>query len=593
MRETPRTWGILLGGVLLLCVVAYGPSARFQYVQDSYHAVKINPVVERGSVVEIFTSDFWKDTISNARTLYRPLTVWSFALERGVGGESDSGVSHVVNVLLHGLAALLLFLLTRRYGMQVGGALVTALLFTTHPLLMQGVANVMGRSDLLALVFSLCALLAWTYAGAWRDADGSRLAAGLGGVAAFLAFCSKEIAVALPLLLVAQEALFRPRGRARGVAFLLGRVGLFAPLAIAAALYMALRTVAIGELAGLQRVAAEDNVLVTLDGVPRVATTLAMLARYAMLLVRPVGLSGDYSGSAFAVQPALFALLPLVGLALLTGLSFLVLRPLLGAREGGKRPAMAACLFLVPYLVVGNLIVLNGAGFAERLVYVPAAGFCMLVGLAWTALYERVASAGGRTAALALVLLCALGLGGAALHARQVSRMWRDSESFFTRTLETTPGSLRPYIFFIGRHTERGELDAALRLYDRALEHTPGHADFWMERGMLLGRRGRLAEAEESLRRAVEVNDELGAAHMYLGIVLQRRGELQEAERELRDSLALDPTLVEAAVQLGHMLYAGGRFEEAAHFYRGAVELGRDDVSPLLRAAERRARAGS
>ena len=102
--------------ILVLSFAAYAPSLQFKYVQDSFHAVKINPVVERGDVGEIFTSDYWKDTISLARTLYRPVTVLSFAVERAVVGESDPRISHLLNILFHASAAFLLYLFVRRIG---------------------------------------------------------------------------------------------------------------------------------------------------------------------------------------------------------------------------------------------------------------------------------------------------------------------------------------------------------------------------------------------------------------------------------------------------------------------------------------------
>ena len=43
--------------------------------------------------------------------------------------------------------------------------------------------------------------------------------------------------------------------------------------------------------------------------------------------------------------------------------------------------SLGAWLFLAPYLMIGNLLVLNAAGFAERMLYFSATGFCLLVGL--------------------------------------------------------------------------------------------------------------------------------------------------------------------------------------------------------------------
>jgi Tfp pilus assembly protein PilF len=577
-----------MGGILILGLLAYLPSLSYPYLQDSVAAVEHNPVVERGDLVEIFRSHYWKDTVSNARTLYRPVTVLSFALERRVAGEPSPGLSHLVNMLLHLINAALLFLYCRRLGAAAWFALFAAWLFTVHPLLLQGVINVAGRADLLATLFSLAALLAFTTT---RTRSGSqlmtagrlRLASWSTGLFLFLALCSKEIAlVTLPLLL-AQEFLVRereniPRARESWI----HRSTALAPCVLAMLLFIHLRTLAIGEFPGMQIIPPEDNVLVGLDGLSRWSTALAMAARYAGLLLFPAKLSPDYSGTVIQVHDSPFQPLPMLGFLFLAAMAILAWSP------WHKRQApvsVGGWLFLLPYLLVGNLFVLNAAGFAERLLYLPAAGFCIVVAwLLWLAM--RCLPRLKWLVPAAAALLLAAGV----LQVRTEGRMWESHSSLFDQALKNTPRSLRANMVQAHWHRRNGEAQEALRRFELCVEYSPTDAGGWSDLAIFLVEQGQLQRAEEALHRALELDPTSGAAHAYLGLVLRRYGRSAEAERSLRKALRWRPDMTLPAAELGHLLFDAGRYREAAHYYGGCVRLGREDLVDDLQRAQSMAR---
>ena len=594
---------LVAAGILVLSFAAYAPSLQFKYVQDSFHAVKINPVVERGDVGEIFTSDYWKDTISLARTLYRPVTVSSFAVERAATGEADPRISHLLNILLHAGAAFLLFLLARRIGAGEFVATVAAAVFTVHPLLLQAVVNVVGRADLLAVLFSLAALTTFSLAG--RDPAGSepgrvirRFGAWGTGLLVFAALGSKEIGIVVVPMMLVFDLLYRFPDRPSDRAWWIDRVGAWSPSVVAILAYLHLRTIAIGDFPGWQRLAAEDNVLVGLEGVAQVATALAMLTRYVGLLFWPRAMSPDYSGTVIGRESSLLALLPLAGLVALLILVFLAMRPLVTtvARRGPSPPArrsasFGAWLFLTPYLLIGNLLVLNAAGFAERLIYFSATGFCLLLALgidravSWFPVDRRTSVRWGSVALVSIVLLAGI------VQTRRESQMWATNDGMFAHALKVAPRSLRANLARAGDLEAEGRFDEALSVYEWVNEIAPDYGGAWLSRGVLLAREGDLSEAERSLRRAADVRPGVGDVHKNLGLVLLHRGDREGAQRELRRALLLNPGLVTAAAQLGHILFQDGRYAEAARFYGGCVQLGREDLRGNLREALSRARA--
>jgi tetratricopeptide (TPR) repeat protein len=119
----------------------------------------------------------------------RQLTFFSFYLNHLAGGLNPSGF-HFVNVAIHIANAVLLFLLLRRIT-EHWIAAVAAAIFLVHPIQTEPVLYVYQRSVLLACFFSLLALLALVH---------RRIAWAV--LAFFLAFESKESALAVPLVAV-------------------------------------------------------------------------------------------------------------------------------------------------------------------------------------------------------------------------------------------------------------------------------------------------------------------------------------------------------------------------------------------------------
>ncbi len=585
---------LVVAAVILLGFLAYGRSLNYPYLADGHYLVEINPVVERADPYEILTTDFWRyKATALGHSLYRPVTVASFAAEHELVGRPSAPLSHWINLFLHLATALVLFAYLRRIGATSRAASIAAMLFTAHPLLMQGVVNVVGRADVLATLLSLAALWAMTHAGSWSSREDPspsrhRLAAWSAALLVLLALGSKETAVALPLLIVGQECLFRFGRREPGGRFWVNRLATLAPIGIAGLLYLVARTLTIEAFPALQYVRPMNNVLVGMTGEPRVATTLSMLRRYVQLLVFPSSSSADYSGVAIAPEASLVSLPALGGIIAAVGFVVLLAAPKLFRGASSRALSMSSLLFVLPYLVIGNFLVLSGTGFAERLIYFSATGFCAIVAILFDLAATRLLGADRRLPRVVQGVLAIL-LGVAAWHAGNQAGMWRDAEVLAERSLEAEPTSLRPYLGLAEIRRHFGRDDEALELYEAALVHSPEFGPAWMHKGVLLAKQGRIEEAGAALARAVELLPQEGEPKMWLGLTLSREGRLDEARRTLSRALLNDPGLVKAGAELGHVLYRLGRHGEAATIYRRCIRLGREDLRPNLEQAERAA----
>ena len=181
---------LALAAVLLSGVLALAPLRHSEYIQDDHLAIEQNPIVARGDLGEILSTDYWAGAQGSDQGLYRPTTIASYAWEVALCGGADPYVSHVVNLGLHVAVSWVLLMLALRLGVGLFGATVAGLLFALHPQHVEPVANVVGRAELLAALGGLGALLLWTRTARWNSdpppsAAGARAAA-WGAAAALL-----------------------------------------------------------------------------------------------------------------------------------------------------------------------------------------------------------------------------------------------------------------------------------------------------------------------------------------------------------------------------------------------------------------------
>ncbi|MDT8316989.1 MAG: hypothetical protein RQ824_03225 [bacterium] len=140
---------------------------------------------------------------------YRPVIDLSFFVEQYLWGGQPFGY-RLTNVLIHAFNAILLYIFAKsllkheRYGQRI--AFFAASLFAVHPVTVESVAWISGRTDPLATFWSLIGLifyLAWKNKGKWYLLILSFLSMATGVLA-------KEVAIATPAALAVLELFFLP-----------------------------------------------------------------------------------------------------------------------------------------------------------------------------------------------------------------------------------------------------------------------------------------------------------------------------------------------------------------------------------------------
>lgn len=591
--------GAWLGlALMLMTLLAYWPAIHdggFIWDDDDYVYQNKTLLDAQG------LKDIWTDP--QATPQYYPLVHTGYWLEYRLWGLDPTGY-HVTNVLLHALAAILLWRLLR--SLTIPGAWLAAALFALHPLHVESVAWITERKNVLSGVFYLTS--AWFFL-KWADADSLSGRRHRHYFAALLfyvfALLSKTVTASLPaaILLVFW---WRDGRLAHGNAlrenpirlWLRGRVLPLLPF-FAIGLALSLLTVWLEK----HHVGA-DGVDWDLSLVERCLIAGRALWFYLAKLMWPVGLCFNYPRWDINAASWWQYLYPFAYAALLAVCW-------LARQRLGRGPLVAFLFFagsLFPALGFFDVYPMRYSFVADHFAYLANIGVLVLVAAPLDRAARAWLPAPGRILAPALLLL------PMALLSWKQCDIYRGQEELWQDTIRRNPQSFMAHnnLGQMRLHQQRpeealplfrkslrinprqltainnlgvalaglGRIEEAEQQYRKAIEVDPRDPQAYVNLGALKAGQGQLEEAVKLLRIAVRMDPGLAAAHTNLGIGLAETGRLREAIQHFEKALAIDPGFAEGHLRYGEALHAAGRIREAADQYRLALA-----AEPALAAA--------
>jgi len=378
-------------------------------------------------------------------------------LEHGLFGAWPVGY-RMGSVLLHGVASSLAALLAQRLSRSLVVGAVCGLLFAAHPVHVEAVASLTNVSDVLAMIFLSLSLWLWASPGA------SRLQRAGSFVLLGLALHSKPVAAAggIVMLPLMQVLLLRegaePLDRRRLLAW-------FAALFVAASvlLFTGISTGVLGTLLGAESIQQHTEGALASHGAA-LATSAAAATEQFRLLFWPARLSIDYP-----IEPHAGAAEPAVALGIALVATWLAVAAALARRH----PLAAFAMFwvIVTFLPCSNVLPLTQFFTAERYLYVPSFGVCLLAALSFEGALRGAPRPALRIAAIAL-LAAALVLASARTIAR--TRDWRDTASLAEASLRAGIESRRIHHMLGEERWREKDFSGAVHHFARSAEIQPG-----------------------------------------------------------------------------------------------------------------------
>ena len=538
-------------GVFVAACALFAPTYGYDFVYDDVHVIRDNQLIHSLSRWrEIIAAPWWPDG------LYRPLTSLLNAMNWAVG-HGDPHIFHLTNIVLHGLAALLVFLLAAEL-VGAAPAVIAGLLFAVHPVHVEAIGNVVGRAEVLATIFSVAAALLYLR-------DGRLVARGetvslrrLGLAAATLlavlcALASKESAFAVPGLLLLIDGVDRGAGGSFEMRWR-RHLPLWLVVLAATVGWLLLRWRVLGDIAG-------DYSAPGLMGQGMAGRALVMLPvvlQYLRLLLFPAHLSADYSPDYLTVTDSITpaGLLAVGVIAVVAGVAWI-------ARRAAPIVTFSLGWMAMALMIVANVIVPSGILVAERALYLPSVGIVILAAWLWQAGAKR--ARGPALAALGLVLVAAA--------ARTLTRepVWRSNATFFPALVRDAPGSFRGWWVAGMLAYESGNRREGERLIRGALQVYPLHAGPWVDWARQLEREQRWKEAGEARWAAFRVDPKRHRDAAQAVTDLVRGGAIDLAGRRADDALAAAPESYEVKIAASDVALMQGQPRRALAWRRSVA----------------------
>jgi Flp pilus assembly protein TadD len=127
----------------------------------------------------------------------------------------------------------------------------------------------------------------------------------------------------------------------------------------------------------------------------------------------------------------------------------------------------------------------------------------------------------------------------------------------------------------------KGQEDAAIAEWRKALELDPGDPQVHNNLGEHLLRKGELDEALTHFQKAVEAAPEYAEAQSNLGVSLSQQGRFDEAIVHLQKAVEIKPGIVQSHQNLGNALYMQGKIPQALARWREGLRVDPNHL-PLL-----------
>ncbi|XP_028934780.1 protein O-mannosyl-transferase TMTC2 [Ornithorhynchus anatinus] len=627
-------------GALGLLLYLNTLAADFCY--DDSRAIKTNQdLLPETPWTHIFYNDFWGTllTHSGSHKSYRPLCTLSFRFNHAIGGLNPWSY-HLVNVLLHAAVTSLFTSFSRILLGDGSWTLLVGLLFASHPIHTEAVAGIVGRADVGASFFFLLSLLCYVkhcstrgYSlQTWGWFVGAGLCAGSSmlwkeqGVTVLAVSAAYDVFVFHKLKM--HQIVPSIYKRQNGSLFLsVGLSALWGATLLGARFYwMGNKPPSFSN--SDNPAADSDSALV------RTLTFLYLPTKNLWLLLCPDTLSFDWSMDAVPLLKTVGDWRNLHTVAFYSGLLFLtyfslkrlspgkecdgkaisngrqntnghschsdwdyrnseVLSFFASKAENGikghatQKPqlpstenvvVLALTMLIVPFLPATNLFFYVGFVIAERVLYLPSMGFCLLITVGARSLYVRVQKRFHKDlifyAMAALIVF--YGLKTAVRNGD-----WQNEEMLYRSGIKVNPAKAWGNLGNVLK--SQSKISEAESAYRNALFYRSNMADMLYNLGLLLQENSRFSEALHYYKLAIGSRPTLASAYLNTGIILMNQGKTEEARRtflkcsdipdeNLKDPHAHKSSVTSCLYNLGKLYHEQGRYEEALGVYKEAIQ---------------------
>jgi len=577
-KSVDKKWLYLF--VAILGFLLYANTLNHDFTVDDGTVMANNKITKEGisAIGKIFTSSYRAGFWERKEGLYRPLSVAMFAVEWQLGGGKPF-LGHLINVLFYALTGVIVLSVLNRLLSTLHPLipLFATLLFITHPIHTEVVANIKSRDELMSFFFGLLSLRCLLY---YFDKEKIQFFI-LANLCFFLSLLSKESSVTwlgvFPLSIWCATNADLKKTIISTVPFL-----------VIFGIFMAIRTSILGTVTGETEILLINNSLVgTNDKMMQIATAFSVLGKYLGLLFLPITLIFDYSYNTIPNVPFsnIKAFLPLL---------IYVSLFIYAIKELPKRNLLAygILFFLGTISLLSNIFFLLEATMAERFVYTPSLGFCIALMIVLARIFKLNS---GKTREITVtdirkpgtlhfivIVICLI------FSVRTMARNsdWKDNLTLLAKDVQSAPESARiRYAYGSAILVEQAlkEENPAVKnnLLQKSIEQLqkgvsliPNYNDAWYNLGMAYKELGDSKNAVYSFDQARSYKPFTDASKLTnSGIAYGKNGQYDKAIADLTKAAELDNDNYEIYNNLGLYLGESGNKQGSFEVFEKALKL--------------------
>ncbi|GAB1600907.1 protein O-mannosyl-transferase TMTC4-like isoform X1 [Argonauta hians] len=554
--------------VFILAIGCFLNSISGHFVFDDYEAIlNNNDIMPKEPIGNLFFHDFWGSKLNSdaSHKSYRPLAVLTFRLNYILVGGLHPWGFHFVNVMLHGIVSVLLL---RMFSCVFGAgcisendgfpaaksSLLCAVIFAIHPIHTENVAGVVGRADLLCALLVTLSILAYIKACNTEKSCLSEIPANFSwpwftGSIIFMAssmFCKEQgitvigICSAYDIIMVCRvdplhlitlikNQKLPNKVPSWGKSLLLRHLILM----VSGILLLALRWKLMGFKPPTFQIVDNPHSFLSSFSL-RTINYSYLYALNVWLLLNPWWLCFDWSMGCVPPIESFFDPRCVIVILFWAGFStFLHISINFSPGQHKRVLLISIAILLVPFLPASNLFFRVGFVIAERILYLPSVGYCMLL-------------------VIGLQLLC--------------------QYSIFSKKVVT---SLLIFLVLINiyRSIQRSsEWKTEFHLFSAGEKVCPLNAKIHYNIGKVLGDSGGVEKAISRYYEAIRLYPEYDQAMNNLANILKERGQEEEAVKLLTRAIQIRPSFSTAWMNLGIVKASQEKYEEALYSYRTAIQ---------------------
>jgi tetratricopeptide (TPR) repeat protein len=529
----------LLGAILLALVfVAYFPALRAGFVWDD-DALTQNPLMLNLAGLKKI---WFEPSLIPREAHYWPLVYTSFWIEYHIWKIFPPGF-HFTNILLHGINAILLWIILKRLGISF--AWFAAAIFALHPTHVESVAWVIERKDVLSGMFYLLSLLYFVKFNENKNTVPYILSL-------FFFLCgmlSKSIVVSLPIALVFFLLWKEKKIDSKKALYL-------APYFIVAIILT---------LLDLWIFRRKSSASFSLSFPERLIIAGKALWFYAGKIIWPHSLMAIYPRWAINARDPLQYLFP-ISAFLFPAILFLL------RKKTGNAPLILVLFYgitIFPVLGFVDFGYMEFSFVADRFQYLAGIGLIVLVISFLRFSLHKIGRNGnyGKYAGSA-ALLFIMGI----LTWNQ-AKTYHDYETLFRYNVEKDPGSWAAHNNLATALEKKSDLEGAVSHYLKALELKPDETQIHYNLGSLFTLINETDKAIFHYSEALKINPSYPEAHNNIGLLYQQKEDMEKALYHLKESLKYRPNHSATHFNLGNLLSEIQDFEGAIRHLEIAIQL--------------------